>query len=581
MEKTVHENIETITNKKNTESSTPNTFPFTRSGFLEGFGIPLILLLLILLFIPVRYEMNDDLKFIEILSGKGGFPHDFSSIPYLSQILNYILYFLYDWFPSIPWYGLTIYLAAYLGVSLILSVVLRNSREDFFSFFLYLPSFFIYFSYCFSVITFTSAALLLEFGVFLSLWEWVIRERLPIKQLRVYCFFLSFCFLLSFLIRWQVVLYCLLFGVPVLFFFRKQQMKSILPALIIVFVFILGDRMLFLLNTSSGHKNYIEYNELRSKFNDTIYGLYYGETTQKALKKAGWDYEDYDFYHSWLLYDERLFNSETLKLFLKENDPYQTNKLSRLIWSRLKVGFNNSKHYTLIFVFTLLALVVRRINNLANLSRKDKLKFIFSLGMIATGILFFMYYRFPPRIFVPIYAYTTVVFILMSYSKGVSQYKGILFNILILLLMLLTAGHSYSQGRINLLALENSRLEKSYIQNVLKAVEQYHPTPPLLVLMYPIHLGSIGPEKVHPLKEFSDYTTLRVFPGDGEINSPRYLSILKQMGLESSSYFLKWTINREDVLFVLFSRSNNFHDRYKSLWESYFNRRTLQYKAGV
>jgi hypothetical protein len=132
MEKTVHENIETIINRKNTESSTPNTFPFTRAGFLEGFGISLILLLLILLFIPVRYEINDDLKFINILSGKGGFTPDFNSTPHLSQILSYILYFLYDWFPSIPWYGLTIYLAAYIGVSLILSVVLRNSRKDFF-----------------------------------------------------------------------------------------------------------------------------------------------------------------------------------------------------------------------------------------------------------------------------------------------------------------------------------------------------------------------------------------------------------------------------------------------------------------
>jgi hypothetical protein len=126
---------------------------------------------------------------------------------------------------------------------------------------------------------------LLEFGVILSLWEWVIRERLPLQQLRLYCFFLSFCFLLSFFIRWQVVLYFLLFGVPVLFFFTKQKMKSILPAVIIVSIFIVGDRMLFLLNTFPGHKNYIEYTELRRKFNDTIHGLYYGKQPKKLLRK--------------------------------------------------------------------------------------------------------------------------------------------------------------------------------------------------------------------------------------------------------------------------------------------------------
>ncbi len=522
---------------------------------------------------PVRYEVNDDFEFINILSGKGGFAADFSSTTQsLSQFLSYTLYFLYDRFPSIPWYGLTIYLSAYLGISLITSVLLRNTRDKL-SLILCIPALLVYFSHCFSVITYTSAVLLLEFGVFLSLMEWVLKIDFLFKRNRLFGFFLGACFLFSFLIRWQIVLYFMLFGVPVLFYIKKQHLKAILPVIAVLLLFILGDRMLFKLNTTPGHKSYYEYTQLRRGFNDTVKGEYNGETTLKALKKAGWNMEDYAFFRSWILYDDRLFNTEALKTFLQANSPYQEKKYLKVVWSKIKSRFNSSKLHTLVLIFTISALFLLRIHNFTGLSNRQKFRLILSILIIFAGILFLMYYRFPYKVFIPLYAYTISVFVLLTSNNTQTFYsKRIIPVIIALLLFLPVLVHSYTIGRMELGLLESSRQEKDYIKYSLNYVKDNHAHPPLLVLMDPVFSGGLGTEKVHPLKEFSDYTSLRVFPWGGEINSPRYASILKQMGLKNGREFLKWSINREDVLFVHFVRSEKSLQKHAYLWESYFNR---------
>jgi hypothetical protein len=119
--------------------------------------------------------------------------------------------------------------------------------------------------------------------------------------------------------------------------------------------------------------------------------------------------------------------------------------------------------------------------------------------------------------------------------------------------------------------LERSRLEKEYIQKVLSVFKSRSAVPdPLLVLMNP--MSGLGAEYVHPLKEFSDFTELRIFPAGWGVNSPGYASILLDMGLADGRAFLTWMIDNPKALLVMISRNGTETWRWKTLWESYFAR---------
>lgn len=554
-----------------------------RISFIVGFAVSFFLIAAVVIFMPARYAINDDIWMINVLTGKGGFPPD-TTMVFLSQTLCYILFFLYRQFPDIPWYGLTIYLAAYLGISLMISLLLRNTAKDRFSLLLSMPAFLICFVYNLSIITFTSVSLLLEFSVLLSLLEWMISDRPFLKHDRVYTGFLGICFILSFLLRWNLVLYALGLCIPILFFLRKEKVRVIFPVAVIIMLFIFADRTLFFFNTSTPqHREYVEYNKIRAEFNDTIKGEYHGETTINALNKAGWSPEDYEFFRNWIFYDERKFNVDTLKIFLKENNPAQKERFLQQIWSRWDKSFADNKHFVLIFFFTVLSILLYRSDNYKDISHKDKIRSFFSLISLMLIMLFLMYFRFVARVYVPLLVYFAGVFLILSIpnKKSLSvdkttHFARIILVMLSFILFLFSATQSYAVGRIIMEALKTSEQEKNYIRNCLKSVEKQYQKPSILIPIDPS--TGLLPENVHPLKEFSDYTTLRVFPHGTEINSPRYLSIIKQMGISSGHDFLRWTIDRNDVLFAVFVNDRIHHDMMKRLWELYYNRHIVSGK---
>jgi len=129
-----------------------------------------------------------------------------------------------------------------------------------------------------------------------------------------------------------------------------------------------------------------------------------------------------------------------------------------------------------------------------------------------------------------------------------------------------------AQGKLDYRILERSKLEKEYIQKALSAVGKSSAVvDPLLVLMNP--MSGLGAEYVHPLKEFSDFTDLKIFPSGWSVNSPGYASILRDMGLRDGWAFLAWLIDNPKALLVMISRSGTETWRWKTLWESYFARR--------
>jgi hypothetical protein len=550
--------------------------PGGRAGFLKGFFVAAVLVFIVFWLVPVRYTANDDFALVKLLSERSGFSPDPNN-PSLNFSMGWILCFLYRYGPDLPWYGLFVCTACYLGWSLMLSVLFRSTQG--LSLLLSLPFLGMVFFHLTSFISFTAASLILESGVFLCLMEWGVRERCAAKNPRLYGWALALAFLISYLLRWRLVLVSLVFGGPVLLFVKKQQMAKAIPFVMAVGLVIVGDRAIFHLTTSDQHKAFMEYNDLRAQFHDTARGEYYGDSTPKALEKVGWSPEDYFFYKQWVLYDNREFNERTLRTFLEENDPKKKRSLFARNWNGLKEHFRQGKRYLLALLFSIVSIGFYRVGGLSELARRNRLKILLALAYIGAGIVSVVSIRSVFRVFVPLYVYFFVACFLFfhltkresaqgrsrSVGRNVSVICAVVFSIL-------AWGQAYAQGKLDFRILKGSKMEKEYIQKTLSVVKNRSAVPePLLILMNPA--SGLGAEYVHPLKEFSDFTDLRIFPAGWGVHSPWFSSILRDMGLTDGRAFLTWMIDNPKALLVLRSRNEMDTRRCKSMWESYFSRR--------
>ena len=386
------------------------------AGFLKGCLLSAVLVSIIVSFVPVRYEANDDFGLIGHLSEQSGFEAD-PFHPTLSAGLSRLLPSLYRAQPEVPWLGLLIYSSAFLGASLMFGVLFRSAQG--WSLLFALPLLCILLFHVFAFASFTSAALILELGILLCLMEWVVREECPVRKPGLYAGVLAFGFLIGFFLRWRMVLYGAAFGIPILFFVSKQQLRKALPVLVAVGFVMISDRALFHLMSSEEQKEYLEYNRLRSQFHDSARGGNHGDSTREALRKAGWSVEDYGFYKSWILYDDRLFNAQTLRTFIHENDPKRGDSPFLRVWKGLEKHFRMGKPYVLALLFSSLCIVVYRSESLLRLSKRHRLKILLTLTVIGAGLLYIMYSRFVPRVFVPLFAYFFgVCFLLSHWEKG-------------------------------------------------------------------------------------------------------------------------------------------------------------------
>jgi len=555
-----------------------------RNVMLISFISSALFISIIFYFLPVRYEYNDDFGIVRTLTEASGFkpcPHNL----FLSQILNYALYFLYKWRPVFPWYGIFVYLALCLGTSLILSVLFKSGRKKAALF--ALPALFIFIGHCIILASFTSACLILEFAVFLCLMEWAIAKKCPFKNQKLYGLLLAGCLLLSFLLRWRLVLFTTCFALPILCWTRWRQIKAALPVIGILVVFVCFDRGLFYFTSPDDMMSFVDYNKLRSQFCDYAGGAYRSDVTVNAIAKAGWAPGDYACFANWLmLYDEILFNSRSLRLFLEENN--SNNVLPSLTAIIMKTGsaLSRSCYYTVILISSILICLFYRLNHILDFSVNCQTRIAISFCIIAGGIVCLMNSRFLERVFIPLYLYLFSAFFLMTHIKNgdVQTHKIPIFGKKIILQLCvvslcLTAGAAYLQCERCLHLLSNSEIRKKHISSSLDQVERYsrmknpHPIP-LIVPMDPN--DNLGTRYVNPLKEFSDFTMLRLFPSGWQINSGHYYDALKKMGIDGGRDFLKWIINRDEVFLSLLGRGHKYNRYIQGLWLSYYARNITQ-----
>ena len=551
------------------------------NSFIFSFIFTGIALLIILSTLPVIYEFNDDFTMVTILSGNGGFPSTPDAI-FLNPVLSYVLYLLYKISPFFPWYGIFLYTIHYLGWTLILSVIVRSNKGICFLF--AVPLFSCFFFYHSSAISFTSASLFLAFGVFLCIVEYFIRNETPIKNIKIYFIFLASCFYLSFLFRWDLVLYSLLLFLPMLVFMKYSQIKKVLPILIILgLVICINTGFNYLV--SINRQSYNEFNNLRGEFYDTASGDIHNRITEYALNKVGWTYEDYlDFKSLYLIYDNYTFNTQNLRKFITENDPRQDKKYYvNYIINKINDSYEHNKLLSILLIISTFSVVILRLTNLMRLYKVDWIRITISLGSIIISVLFLMYYRFVQRIYGPLFIYLFSMSFLLFNNLRDSGHKIININYIKLFTIITTGAfmayallivHQSITGYIQLLEL--AERYKVLINQTFNIIEnQNHISNPIVIQMCPAMGSGLGSEFINPLKEYKDSPPIRVFPSGWLINSPYYDMVLKKLKLRDGHEFLNWLIDRKDVLLLLYVRSTEQMKFIIYLWKSYYLRHII------
>ncbi len=548
------------------------------NSFIVSFIFTGISLLIILLTLPVRYETNDDFTMLTILSGNGGFPSSPDAI-FLNPILGYVLYFLYKLVPSFPWYGAFLYTVYYLGWTLIFSAILRANKG--FCFLLAMPLLVCLFFYHSSFVNFTSASLLLTFGVYLCTVEYFIRNEAPMKNIRIYFIFLAICFYLSFLLRWKLILDSLFLFLPMVVFMKIGQAKKVFPVLIMLGVVICFNAGF---NYFTSNQPYNEFNELREDFHDTSMGDIHGQITPYAAEKAGWTYEDYvAFRDLWLIYDNYTFSTSKLSTFLIENNPRKDSGIHlNYIIKKIKENYdnNNSKNLFILLLVSLLSIFIFRSTYLLRLEKIDWLRITISLGTIIMSILFFMYYRFQLRVYGPLYIYLLSMWFLLFNTLNNSEHK-VARNKLLRYFTIIIAGAFMAYALLIVRQdiiycydiLGQSLKNKVLIYQELNLIENINQAShPVFIQMFPLANTGLFTEIAHPLKEYKDFPHIRVFPCGWVINSTYYDMALKDLHLRDGHDFLKWLVDRKDVFLVLTVRDIKEMNAVLFLWKYYYLR---------
>jgi hypothetical protein len=427
--------------------------------------------------------------------------------------------------------------------------------------------------------SYTTATLLVQLAVFVSLLEWVVTGRCPAKNGNVYGALLLCGLLLSYCLRWDLALYGFAFALPVLLFVSQQHLRKAWPFFLVLLALIAVDRGLFYFMHSSEAFQYMTYNKLRVSFHDTVKGGFHEDRTPEALAKAGWTLEDGSTFRRWILYDDTMFNVEKLRIFLETNDPQRSLSLLKLVPKRLAENISKRKYYVIVFICTTLALLLAKTRDIITIRRKDAIRIVLAMGSIFSMILYFAYYRFVPRVYVPLFVYFMALTLFLLNLKALYRARrsgSVKFKVTsFMCAAALTAcayGAAYAQVDSIMRLLDRSQKEKSYLLKCLHGVKSRRSgAETILVLMNPS--DSLGKEFVHPMKEIADYSDLNFFPGGTSINSPRYYAILRSLDLASGHEFLKWIIDNEKILFAFYARGREQQTMFIDMWESYYNRR--------
>lgn len=540
----------------------------------RGFFVAGVLLALVVCFVPAVFGTIDDFEMIRIVKGLDGFPADSDTL-YLSRVLSECLSTLYQWWPGFPWYGVLLYLTAWLGAGLLFSVALMPCVDPRRAA-IYLPAAAALVLHCYWYPTFTASTLLLEFGVLLYLIARLVAGQAgPSRGV-----LLTAGLVLAYLWRWDLMLYGLILGLPLLLYASRRHLLKALPyALVFVAVVVLDRTWSHWATDTPEYHRFREFAGLRSRFHDSPDGLA-GPNTQAALAAAGWAGEDYVLFRSrWGIHDNRVFHPESVRRFLAENSRGGAAQFLRQAAKCALYGLYENLLILPVFAFTLAALLLQPPPVSQRLSRRARLKRLLVIGALAGPLVLLAPYRFVARVTVPLMLCLLGALMVLREKSVVQRapesepedetrpsIRGMLAQIALACAVLAC----FWQCLIQVVGLKQQTAETQHAWQCLQRVQQTDDGPHLFVRLDALGTG-LGFNRVHPLWGPCHHEPVRTVTGIWKTMSPRYVQILQELGCRDGRQFLRRVVTDDHILL-----STYFHgpedELTARLWELYFNR---------
>ena len=219
------------------------------------------LALIMIAFLPWRFQVNDDELMMWLVSGAyTGMPENYAV--FIHPILSFSLAKLYFFFPQIPWYPFLWFTLGYFAYFTLLQVIEREfvSNRIKIIFFLFAFAFLIHFSF------------FLQFSIVSSLCVCAgLANRISKNKLHVHSgkfwMFSDLLIIAGFLIRPEVAI--LLLAASCLYFLILSHQKTLMLSTLYPLVFVLFFQgITFLWPKSEPLQDFIEHNQLRSQVFD-------------------------------------------------------------------------------------------------------------------------------------------------------------------------------------------------------------------------------------------------------------------------------------------------------------------------
>ncbi|HIN53420.1 MAG TPA: hypothetical protein EYM79_03840 [Planctomycetes bacterium] len=522
---------------------------------------------------PVTYEVADDIGAQMILAGDDGFAAA-AEVPFLSWTFNHSFYLLYQAAPAVPWYGILLVTTQALGLSL-LGFCLASSMSHG-RWLACLVPFFLAFAYqSLLTLTFTKAALTLEFAVF----AFLLLQRLhPLQfdknkwsQQKLTLGLL----VLALLWRWKLGLLCFVFAAPLLLFTSKQLRRVLIINFLLVLTVVAIDRGLDRLTRPPAWQQYMSFYSLRAELFDMPAGRV-GELPAdlaEVTAAANWTVDDYELIRNyWMLHDQRLANSHSFQRFLAAAKTADASSL----WKRF-VGHLRD-NVLLLFTFLPLLLAVVLLQGRDALADPLLSKKLWAALLLVAPFLFLTYFRLVPRIAMPMLFYILTVFALLVRSSEQESKPSLrswlsgranVMQVLAIILLTLSGWQCFQLLRVQTSSVLVRRANLLAGEVVIGELKK----PVTLIRMSPDALP--GWEGCHPLRRINSNPNLRIVPAGWQIGSPRYNSILADLGFENGSEMLSRWSSDPSVGQYFVRRITNGSTRIKPLspaWKSYFQR---------
>ena len=537
------------------------------AGILRrAFLVAAVVVGLFVLAVPVKYVVNDDPSFAMILSGSDGFSAS-ADLPFLSRIFSQLLYSLYAVAPAVPWYGVCLYLSAFLGLGLLLTVPFATGFTRLGTVVM-LVGWSPYLLFGLYNISMTSVTLWLQFGAILHVLGWLRSDR----NWRLSGWLVGTALVVGYLWRWELFLVFSVFAAPLFLFVTRAELRKSLPVLIGLCLVVVCDRSWEYLETgTTEYQEYQVFNRVRGRFHDRAEGQWHASTPE-ALEKVGWTENDYLAYHDlWMLYDEDAVNERRLEVFLEANRRTQKGRVAQVA-ERVRQIVQGNKMVLPAFVLTSMALLVFYFPGWVKYGGSERWRMIGSV--VAVGILAALvcYVRFVSRVSFPLFVYFMglVVVIDNRVSRGGLRVKGfrgerVMVSVLSLAAIVLTT----TWARVDASALRTEVVQRKFVRaSVERFLEKVEDTPVLIQLDPGVAMMHVG---CGPLTERLTTEDIRVVPTGWNMRSPRYQEALSEVDVRSGEGLLKRALEDPQFFFVLYARPWDDVSRVVSTWEAYYS----------